>query len=337
MKGRERVIRAIEFEGPDRIPIMHSVLPGAMDRHGKRLEELFLRYPSDFASEPGHYAYSADSPQHRKGTYRDEWECVWINPMGGIEGQVKVHPLADWKALETYEFPDPYTGDWDQLEELVRANRGEKFILVSGGGGRLFERMHFLRGYENLMLDIAEGREEVGILRDKVLEHTMRKLERQLGYDIDGVSFMDDWGTQGQLMINPKQWRRLFKSAYRKIIELVHQAGKFFYFHCDGNIMEIIPDLIEIGVDVLNPQFSCMDLDEVGQKCGGRVCISSDIDRQYILPRGSVEEVKRYVKRVIEIFGSHNGGLIGRGEIGPDVPLANVEAMFKAFSEWGSH
>lgn len=165
----------------------------------------------------------------------------------------------------------------------------------------------------------------------------MIKLERQLEYDIDGISFMDDWGTQRQLMINPKQWRKLFKPAYQKIIDLVHQAGKFFYFHSDGNIMEIISDLIEIGVDVLNPQFSCMDLDELGRKCGGKICISSDIDRQYILPRGSVEEVKRYVKRVIEILGSHNGGLIGRGEIGPDVPLANVEAMFEAFSEWGSY
>lgn len=100
-------------------------------------------------------------------------------------------------------------------------------------------------------------------------------------------------------MINPATWRRLFKPYYKKLFDEVHRMGLHVHFHTDGHILDIIPDLIEIGVDVLNPQFSTMDIGKLSSVIRRRVCIRSDIDRQYILTRASPEEVREYVRKII--------------------------------------
>lgn len=332
MTSWERVKRAIEFTGPDRLPISHGVLPGAVDMLGEDLVRLLQEFPSDFEGQTGVYGSAGSDPQYMKGETTDEWGCVWHNLGLGTAGQVKGHPISDWSALETYRPPDPYAGDWPPVKKRERYDR---YVIWSGGGHRLFERMHFLRGYDNLLVDIAEQRPEVLALRDLVLDHTLKRLERQLEYDIDAVSYMDDWGCQDRLMIRPEDWRRIFKPAYRKIVDLVHQAGKHCHFHTDGYTMEILDDLIEVGFDVINPQFSCMDLAAVAAKCAGRVCIRSDIDRQYLLPYGTPDQIRENVRQVVELFHGPEGGLIGHGEIGPDVPLRNARAMLSAFAEFG--
>jgi len=332
MTSWERVTRAIEFAGPDRVPVRHGVLPGAVDNLGEALAKVFERFPSDFQGQSGRYGGTANNPHFEKGEEKDDWGCVWVNMGLGTEGQVKGHPLAEWSALDTYKPPDPYAGEWP---EPKRREHYEKYVTMGGGGTRLFERMHFLRGYDALLIDIAERRPEVEALRDLVLDHTLKRLERQLEYDVDCITYMDDWGTQERLMIRPEEWRRLFKPAYRKIAGMAHQAGKKLWFHTDGFTMEVIDDYIEIGVDVLNPQFSCMPLDRLAEKTRGRMCVASDIDRQYLLPFGKPEELRENVRRVCALFHSASGGLIGGGEIGPDVPAQNARAMFSAFAEFG--
>lgn len=332
MTSRERVLRAIELRGPDRIPISHGLLPGAIDNYGEQLRDVFRRHPGDFAGQTGEYGGTENNPHYQRGEETDDWGCTWVNMGLGTEGQVRGHPLADWSALETYRPPDPYAGDWP---ETMRPKDPERYTTMGGGGGRLFERMHFLRGYDRLLVDIAEERPEVEELRDLVLDHSLKRLRRQLEcYDCDGVSYMDDWGSQERLMIHPRQWRRLFKPAYKKISDLVHSAGKKFHFHSDGYTMDIIDDYIEIGIDSLNPQFSCMPLEQLAAKCRGRICIASDIDRQHVLPFGTPEEVREYVRRVCELFATPAGGLIGHGEVGPDVRPENAEAMLQAFIDF---
>jgi len=325
-------VRAIEFRGPDRIPISHGLLPGAIDNFGERLRDVFRRYPGDFPGQTGDYGGTENNSHYQRGEQTDEWGCTWVNLGLGTEGQVKGHPLGDWSALETYRAPDPYAGEWPERKERTDP---DQYVGIGAGGGRLFERMHFLRGYGRLLIDIAEERPEVEVLRDLVLEHTLKRLERQLQtYNCDSVGYMDDWGTQDRLMIHPEQWRKLFKPAYKRIADLVHSAGKHFHFHSDGYTMEIIDDFIDIGVDVLNPQFSCMPLEQLAEKCRGRVCIRSDIDRQHVLPFGTPQEVREYVRRVCELFASPAGGLIGHGEVGPDVSPENAQAMLQAFLDF---
>ncbi|HUV88557.1 MAG TPA: hypothetical protein VMY80_02805 [Anaerolineae bacterium] len=118
--------------------------------------------------------------------------------------------------------------------------------------------MQFLRGTENLMMDLAWGVNQVYRLRDLVHEFFMREIALWTKTDVDGISFMDDWGTQTNLLISSQMWREVFKPLYADYCQLIHGTGKFAFFHSDGHIVSIIPDLIEIGVDAVNAQLFCL-------------------------------------------------------------------------------
>jgi uroporphyrinogen-III decarboxylase len=238
--------------------------------------------------------------------------------------------------MKDYKIPPPLIL---KPEEKAKAEaRFEKIkgtYILWGGGVNFFERMQWLRGYEALLIDMAEDREEVYILADRILdEYIIPLVKSYLEIGAEVISLGDDWGTQSQLMISPALWRRIFKPRYKQIFDLCHDADALVYMHSDGMIMEIIPDLIEIGLNVINPQFSCMNLKELKKITDHKICISTDIDRQQVLPFGTPGEVREYVRNVFELLAHPEGGLLWRGEVGPDVPLENVETMLKAFYEF---
>jgi len=345
MTGRERVIKVIKLEKPDRIPWMHSVLPAAWDKYGEELKKILRSYPDDFYRLVPVYTGSSGlrTFQYHGGLYSepgeftDEWGCTWKKVNPGIAGVVIEHPLEKWESLRDYHFPDPlayWRFNKPQIKEnIYRARKQGKYIEYSGGN--LFELMQWLRGYENLMIDILTNPDRIHTLAERIVDYNLKSVQQALNFGIDGVVFSDDWGSQTQLMINPSLWRKLFKPHYKRMFKEVHNAGLYVDFHSDGYIVDIIPDLIEIGVDILNPQFSAIDLKQLQKLTTGKVCIRSDLDRQYILSRGSISEVEMYVKKIIELFGYPRGGLILRGEIGEDVPLENIKTMYKSFLKYG--
>jgi uroporphyrinogen decarboxylase len=198
----------------------------------------------------------------------------------------------------------------------------------------LFERMQALRGFDTLMYDLAENRREVLELRDRIVHILRLVVERWLEADIDAVAFGDDWGTQKHIMIDPDLWRRVFRPAYEYLFEPVRQAGKSIRFHSDGMVLPIVPDLIELGVDILNVQQNLIGLQRL-QAFRGRVCFQTYLDSQRILPYGTPEAVRCHVRDVFDALGTPRGGVIGYAAIGPDVPPRNVEAMYAAFVEFG--
>jgi len=340
MNPRERVIRAIEFEGPDRVPNGCYALPGAFYRHGKKLVDLLQRYPSDFHSFVSTWTdmieVFRDSVPYKAGINRDPWGCVWKTIHPGIFGRIIEHPLADLKNLEDYELPDiDEVVDFDKVEKSIRLSGHQRYIL--GDSENFFERLHFLHGYENTLIDLTLGRREIRKLIDLLFDFKMRFIKRWLELDIDGLYFLDDWGTQHGLMINPRIWREIFKPLYKQMFDAVHKAGKHVFFHSDGYVLDIIPDLIEIGVDALNIQVDLMGVKVISERFGGKVCILADIDRQHLLPFGKPDEIKEHIKHIIQAFSNFNGGLIAWGEIGPDVPLENAEAMLWAFEKYGQY
>jgi uroporphyrinogen-III decarboxylase len=241
----------------------------------------------------------------------------------GILGQVKGHPLEDWNALKTYRFPRP-----PKLERKY----------LTGSGCNLFERMQWLRGFENLLIDLVTKRKEVYYLRDEIIRYNLEVIRESIEFDVDGISFSDDWGTQNGLMIRPSLWREFFKLAYKKMFDEVKKAGKHILFHSDGYIMDIIPDLIELGVDVLwEAELQVNGIDVLAEKFGGKICFLGNLDTQRILPFGSVEEVKNHAIHAIQALGNYDGGFIGDCEIHPDIPLCNVRAMFEAFMKYGKY
>jgi uroporphyrinogen decarboxylase len=204
--------------------------------------------------------------------------------------------------------------------------------LAGAGLARPFERMQFLRGTEKLFIDFAYGTKEVLQLRDLVHAYFTRELELWAKTDVDAIGFMDDWGTQERLLISPRMWRELFKPLYADYCEIIHGAGKLVFMHSDGHIAAIYPDLIEIGVDALNSQLFCMDIEALAQY-RGQITFWGEIDRQYLLPFGSVEDVKAGVRRVRQALDNGSGGVIAQCEWGLDVPEENVRAVFEAWEE----
>jgi hypothetical protein len=334
MTSRERVLRTLEFRNPDRAPRDLWALAGVgMLRRGE-FEEVLAKYPSDFAGPRGGYG---PSPRMRGtpaeiGEYVDEWGCTWSVAEVGVCGEVKHPPLADWSALDTWSPP------WEMLDnaDLSRVNAwcAETDLFVKAGTHvRPFERMQFLRGSENLFLDLAWQPAEFQRLCEMIHEFNVRDVSMWAQTDVDGIGFMDDWGAQQSLLISPDLWRSIFKPMYKDYCDIIRGAGKKVFFHSDGYIMDIYPDLIEVGVDAVNSQLFCMDIEEIARRFKGKITFWGEISRQDILPFGTVEEVRNAVYRVRRALDDGRGGVIAQCEWGVRDPKENIEAVFETWAE----
>ena len=228
---------------------------------------------------------------------------------------------------------------WEIINEMniSRVNesckKSDQFILV-GTHIRPFERMQFMRGTENLFMDLAMGEPEVEKLAKMLHQFSMKELEILVNTDIDGISYMDDWGTQLSLLISPKTWRQVFKPMYKDYCDLAHSKGKYVFFHSDGNIEAIYPDLIEIGVNAVNSQLFCMDIEGLVHKYGDKIAFWGEIDRQNIIPFGTVKDVHNAVDRVSTAVIKKNNkrtGAIAQCEWNAFDPYENIKAVFE---EW---
>jgi len=298
------------------------------------LEEVLGMFPSDFTGAPGKYGPSkrAQGTPSEVGTYIDEWGCEWTVAEPGVCGEVKNPPLADWDRLADWEPPWELLekADFSKVEAFCKST--DKFVKA-GTHTRPFERMQFLRGTENLFMDLAFQPEEFMVLRRKIHEFNLREIELWSTTAVDAVGFMDDWGTQSSLLISPDLWRDIFKPMYKDYCEILKSKGKYVFFHSDGHTIDIIPDLIEIGIDALNTQLFCMDIEEIGRRFKGKITFWGEIDRQNILPFGSVEGVRSAVRRVRRALDDGSGGVIAQCEWGIRDPKENIIAVFQTWLE----
>ena len=331
MSARERTIRAVERRGPDRIPAYYTVLPGARAPYREALDALWSEHPPDIVlfgyPESEEYSGEAGVPAV------DRWGATWISASDDLKGQVTVHPLADWADLGDFEWPSP-TGwpEFDRARAYLARDGREHYVL--GDGDTLFQRMMYLRGVEDLLVDLAVGRPELLELRDRIFDYMLARVYKWTELGVDGVYFRDDWGSQNALLISPAVWREVFKPAYGALFEAVHAGGSHVFFHSDGMIASIVADLADIGVDVLHPQMALLGARFLAQHYGGRMSFMCDPDRQHVLPHGSPGEVREHIVGILEALACFNGGLIGWGEVGPDVPLGNARSMVRTFAGW---
>lgn len=337
MTSRERVFRALEFEKPDRAPRNLWRLPWVEMFAANQIEDMLREFPEDFAGPAEQVLPPGDrcrGVKARKGTYVDDWGCPWEIGEDGVIGEVKHPPLADWAAMS--DFTPPWeiieNADWDAVNRSQEKNlAGEQKFMVCGTTIRPFERMQFLRGSENLYIDLGYAAPEVRSLRDMIHEFNLKELECWVKTDCDGLSFMDDWGSQKSLLISPAMWRELFKPLYKNYCDVIHAAGKKVFFHSDGHIFDIYDDLIEIGIEAVNSQLFCMDIEEIGRRFKGRITFWGEIDRQHVLPAGTVEDVHKAVGRVRRALDDGMGGVIAQCEWGSNNPAENIRAVFEAW------
>jgi uroporphyrinogen decarboxylase len=336
MTGKERVLRTLEFKNPDRIPCDAWIMPGAFSKYGEKLARLVEQYPVDIMAVPGPSDHGFTPEYYQRGTYTDLWGCTWINIQPGMIGEVKNHILAGDGRLDGYRPPiEQFLQWWEksipQIEGAVFAARKQgRFIL--GGGISLFERMQFLRGTEELFVDIASKEGATEKLLALVMDFYRVYLDKWLERDIDGVVFSDDWGSQISSLIAPGDFRALFKPSYRELCTKIKKSGKKIFFHSDGWIYDLYDDFLELGVDVINTQVWCMGIGKVGAKLAGKITLWGELNRQSTMPSGTPEDVYNEARLLKDNFAVAGGGFIGMGSILPDVPFENAEAMFKAWN-----
>ena len=332
MTSRERVRATLIHGTPDRAPRDLWVLPYVTLFRKREVEDLLRTYPRDFDSpelSPG--SNDLDLQKYAQaGTYTDEWGSVWHVAEPGVVGEVKEPILGEWSRLAHFTPPNSQarSEEWDHVNRVCDSS--SKFML-SGVCARPFERLQFLRGTENLYIDLAYDTPEVRTLISIVHQYYLEEVTRWTQTSVDGVMLMDDWGSNTSLLISPEMWRAIFKPIYMEYCEIIHKGGKVVFFHSDGNIEAIYPDLIEVGVDVLNSQLFCMDIERLGSRFSGKITFWGEIDRQRILPFGSPAEVAAAVRRVRAALDHGKGGVIAQCEWGKDNSRENIEAVFKAW------
>jgi len=343
---RERWLRCVELRSGDAVPCRVHISPAARRQHGRALAGVVRRYPAVEADLPeSEDECAALDAIHQKGNeFQDAWGCGWHNLQEGVIGQVCRPALADWQSLADYEPPSPAVSghfgptDWEREERFIRSAQTEGALTAGAvAHGFFFLRLCYLRGFENLMMDVASAEPRLDHLCDMVLDFNRGIVERYMALGVDVMHFGDDLGMQRQLAISPDAWRRYVKPAYAELFGMCRDAGTHVYLHSDGYIVDIMPDLIECGVTILNPQDLCNGIDNLAAELKGRVCIDLDVDRQSIVPFGTRQEIHDLIEEEVRKLGSPQGGLMMVCGIYPPTPPENVDALCSAFEQFRTY
>lgn len=337
--------RAILFEHPDYIPMSFYVNPACWHHYpqewlAEQLERHTLLFPNYKAPS---LPYTPEYPlcARRDEPYTDDFGCLWKTTDDGITGTVVGHPLADWRAYEGYKFPDPacQTGigpvDWEQEKRRLQEQRdaGE---LAEGGlrHGHTFLQLCDLRGYSNLMFDMADDEPLLPDLIEKLEAFNMGILRRYLELGVDVISLPEDLGMQSGPMLSPDFFRKYIKPSYSRMMQAAAEKNASVYMHSDGDIRLLIDDLIDSGVRCINLQDMVNGVDWIRKKLKGKVCIDLDIDRQNVTRFGSPKEIYRLFQEEVEQLGSPQGGFMMIYGLYPGVPLDNVKALMDAMEKY---
>jgi len=262
------------------------------------------------------------------GSYTDIFGVTWEG-VGYTRGQVKERPLEE-PSLKGYRFPRPCPPE--TLERIRREMEpySDLYILVKLGD--LFERAHFLRGLPELLVDMYRNPEFVDELFRGITEYNLGVIDGLSSLDIDGLWLSDDYGSQTGLLMSPRHWRRFIKPHLEKIIQRVHEKGFHFILHSDGAIADLIPEIIEMGVDVIHPlQSECVNVMDIKRRYGEKFTIFGGIGSQSTLQKRTPDQIGSYVRNMCKKLGKGGGFILSPGiQIMHDVPFKKVLAFIDA-------
>lgn len=264
---------------------------------------------------------------------RDTYGAIWRTDLRPFH--LEKPPLPD-PTLDGYEFPKPERFFVPERKEEVRrvceANR-DSFLTANLGWG-LFELSWNLRGFENALMDSICEPDFYEALLDKATELYLAFVEYVADLPIDGIMFGDDWGDQRGVIIGPGRWRRLLKPRWARLYQQVHASGRLVISHCCGNVTDIMPDIVEIGLDVLEScQPEAMDVYELKRRYGGRITFWGGLGTQRLIPFGTPAEIRREVRRLCEELGRGGGYILAPAKaLQPETPTANAVAVVEAFT-----
>lgn len=348
---RERVLKAVQHQETDFVPYNFHAIPMVYEnlaRHYGLKDSLevanfignhIVKIGSDFNYNPWANEIQevrltpSGGPVYTNldkggGLHADEFGCIW-DRTSGMPHPVGYPLQEDYHLLESYKFPDPYReGRFKAAQELADKWRDNAF-LFGKLGMVLFERAWSLRGMVELFTDMKDRPEFVDEILDRIVEEwNLPIIDQQIDLGVDGFYFADDWGSRTGLMFSPGMWRRFIKPRLARIYQHCHDRGVYVGQHSDGNIVEIFPDLVEIGLDIFNPlEPAVMDIHDMKRRFGGRITFYGGVDVERTLPFGTADEVRNEIRERAAVLGKGGGYILQTTHtILYDVPLENLAA-----------
>ncbi|HEY3439316.1 MAG TPA: uroporphyrinogen decarboxylase family protein [Paludibaculum sp.] len=335
MTRKDRMRRALRREPIDRLPVQTNYT-SAM---GRRLAEHFgvplAQVPERLGNHLLRVDVSYQKPTNDDGSVEyDWWGAGWDTRTEGYWHSFS--PLATSLDLDSYAWPDP-----DAPELLAAAKRiierdGAEYFVAPNLGMCLFERAWSLRGFDALLMDMADRPEWVEDLLDRITEIQIRLARRYIAAGVDGGYFGDDYGAQRSMLFSPRMWRRLMKPRLARMFAVFTDAGLPVILHSDGDIKAILPDLVEIGLTTLNPvQPEVLDHVWLAREYGQKLSFYGGISTQSVMPQGDRALVRRATLDCARVLAPKGTGLL----IGPshrmqsDIPAVSVDAMLAAIDE----
>jgi uroporphyrinogen decarboxylase len=340
MKHKERVYNALNKKPVDRVPLYMWYHPGTKRRLAKLFEipeqYISLAFGDDIRQTWVHNNHAMENVPLLNGeTYKDLWGIEWMRQ--GDFNQIMTYPLAIASPEEIRHYLFPYQHLNLLLDFMVPVieSRADYFIGCDISPN-VFEMYWRLRGLENAMFDLIEKNNAVLGLLNACTEFSIVMAEEAMDrFDLDWVWVGDDAGSQGNMLMSPAMWRELIKPGLKRIFDRIKSRKKLVAFHSCGAIRPIIEDLIEIGIDVLNPiQPNCPGMSplELKKEYGSKIAFMGGVDTQGVLPKGTAAEVYKATGDLIAGMTSDGGGYIlaAAHTIPPETPDENIFAMYEA-------
>ena len=265
---------------------------------------------------------------------RDAYGTVWRLDLRPFHIE---RPALAAPSFDNYRFPEPAAflrGEEDVKRALETCATCADSFLIAGQGWGLFERSWTIRGFENALMDVVAEEDFYGELLDRLTNLYLAMLAGNLKLPADAVMFGDDWGDQRGVIIGPARWRKLLKPRWARLYEAVHKAGKLVITHCCGNITDVVPDAIEIGLDVLEScQPEAMDVYALKLKYGDKLTFWGGLGSQSTIPRGTPADIRREVRRLCREMGRRGGYILAPAKsLQPETPTENAAAVVEAFT-----
>jgi len=257
---------------------------------------------------------------------KDEFGVGWSTSK--FDRGVPVSPCLSKPDLSGYTFPDPTVSyRFEHLEDWCRKNK-EYYTIIWVGD--LWERATFMRGLENMLIDLVLNPKFVDELLDSITDYVIETMEILFRrFEFDGIAISDDYGAQKSTLMSPAHWRKFVKPHLAEIYSLAKKHGRIVFHHSDGYIYPIIKDMIEMGCDVLHPvQPEAMDIFRLKKEFGKNLTFCGGIRTQDLLVRGTPGEIRAEVRKLKREMGRGGGYIVSNGiTIQADVPLDNIVAL----------
>ena len=354
MTPKDRVHMAVNHEEPDKVPLDSWIAPEVADQLvtmlgidtsadpfalAKRLGNDFLYRMVGFCE--GFSTMYDESKKIGDNLYQDDFGIKWsykAQEHGGYCEMVE-HPLSDLSTYDQFVWPDPLEVSKVGLEEnrVMIERDGKEYGIIGGVACSMMEGAWYLRGLENLLMDLANNLDFVNDLLDHCLEHSLALSRELVRMGVDILWWGDDFSVESGPLMAPDLFRQLLIPRYARVIEELRGIDKNikFAFHCDGKVEWALDDLVEIGVDIINPlQPDVNDVAAVKKRFSKRLTVWGNVDTRNVMSKGSVVDVVEEVKKVIGTLSPGGGHLLSSNHTIQATPRAVENTM--AFY-WAAH